>query len=273
MARERRTPLPAPVGYMPVENGMNSKSNGMNEKSHGTNKKPNAPSQKPRGSRSTSHSQKKASTGFNTLFALALLPVLCSLVILMFGGFQAFFRVLTMPIRIPYKIVMWFPKTMIMLYLDYKPIALYLTCAIALGAVTSLLVGSLTVLFARCLGCICPCLRRRQRKRPNQPAPKPPIPPKRHAASAVTWSSDESGDLPGPLIPPPRRFHGPTIKEAKPKPTPKAKKVTGPPATGSSTWSRDARHRTPQSAKVRVEDTIHEESSSLSDDRPKRNRF
>ncbi|EAQ86533.1 predicted protein [Chaetomium globosum CBS 148.51] len=257
MARKRRTTLPVPVGYMPVENGMNEKLHVTNKKPNAAKEKSNAPSQKPRGSRSTTHPPKNPSTRFNTLFALALLPVLCLPIILVFWGFQAFFRVLTMPIRIPYKI----------------PIVIYLTCAIFLGATASLFVGSLTVLFARCLGCICPCLRRRQRKRPSQPATKPLFPPKRHAASAVTWSSDESGDLPGPLIPPPRRFHGPTIKEAKPKPASKAKKATGPPTTGPSTWSRDSRHRTQQSAKVRVEDTIHEESSSLSDDRPKRNRF
>lgn len=120
MARKRRTTLPVPVGYMPVENGMNEKSHVTNKKPNAAKEKSNAPSQKPRGSRSTTHPPKNPSTRFNTLFALALLPVLCLPIILVFWGFQAFFRVLTMPIRIPYKIVMWFPRTMMTLYLDYK---------------------------------------------------------------------------------------------------------------------------------------------------------
>jgi hypothetical protein len=104
-----------------------------------------------------------------------------------------------------------------------------------------------------------------------KPKPRP-----RHVASALTWSSDEEEGVPGPLVPPPTLFHkGLTAKgkaAAAAAGGSSSSAVAGSSSSaavaGPSTWSRGSgRHRAqqPGKVKVRVGDTIHEESS-LSDD-------
>ena len=113
MTQRGKMPRHAPPDDMPIEGG-------MGEKLNVTNKKSNAPSRKSRGSPTTSRRKDTTSTCFLALCALALLPIVCSPTILMFYGFGAVFRALTMPIRIAWEIVTWLPEIIMTLIVDYK---------------------------------------------------------------------------------------------------------------------------------------------------------
>jgi hypothetical protein len=94
-----------------------------------------------------------------------------------------------------------------------------------------------------------------------KPKPKP-----RHIASALTWSSDEEEGVPGPLVSPPTLFHKGLTAKGKAAAAGGSSAAAGSSSAvaGPSTWSRGSgRHRAqqPGKVKVRVGDTIHEESS------------
>ncbi|KAK3297540.1 uncharacterized protein B0H64DRAFT_126114 [Chaetomium fimeti] len=193
-------------------------------------------------------------------------------------GLKAIFRVLTLPIRIPWRVGMWCWEATMALVEEYRHFLLYLTCAIAIGTVSGLLAATLTNLTVTWLTWLFPFLRprhhpRRRLQKPTAAIPtKPSRPQPRHAASsssAIYWSSDESVDndadqdrRPVAFIPPSRR-HGYAPK----KPPPAAAAAAAAAQAGPSAWSsssRASRHRAQPSsgkARVAVADTIHEESS------------
>ncbi|KAL2137700.1 hypothetical protein VTI28DRAFT_8519 [Corynascus sepedonium] len=183
-------------------------------------------------------------------------------------------RIVISPFLIPWHIVVWTWEMVQDLYDELEPLLIYFSFAVIIGAFTGTIIAILTNRILRLLHSWFPFLRPRRSQRPvalshNRAGSRGSESHRsneygrsskdknmrkdkgkdKHVDSAIYWSSSDDGSD--------------TRKSSSMSSAPGGgswRRVTPPTAAASSLMAKSSRYRTPPVG-VRVEDTIHEESS------------